>query len=372
MKEELIALGKVLQSDFENTIIQQITGLLTNDFLTDADWQGLEKLEAELSSFFEINNQFAALEAWLTSGFMPGESPDFDLATAEWIAAKGESFPISSPNVLNPKNVVWNQPGNSDLPSSGQLIESSLIEDIENITQREGNRSPLQPENSTPTTGNNVKNITQREGKRSPLQPENSTPMTGDNVKNITQREDKRSPSQPENLAAILENSTSTLDDYKVKNVTQQEGKRSPLGLKQLANFLASEPYLDDSETVINQQTKVIQQEIQTAYFSSQDGGDLQKETKIDWTDLISKTIPQNDYPILENHNIDIYPTSNHKAQISKNLTSNPELFNQETQIEIEPNSARSLNNNSEIDMDLIMEAIAQEINREYRRFYGS
>jgi hypothetical protein len=49
-------------------------------------------------------------------------------------------------------------------------------------------------------------------------------------------------------------------------------------------------------------------------------------------------------------------------------------LFNRapEPQIEMEPTPVMSVSNSPEIDMDLILEAIAQEVHREYRRFYGS
>lgn len=100
MKEELINLAQFLQNESENLVSQQISDWLTNDFLTDEYWLHLGEIEHELADFCEINEEFAALEAWLTSVFIPGQLPDFHCdakpQTADNSYKNLHSFPVSS------------------------------------------------------------------------------------------------------------------------------------------------------------------------------------------------------------------------------------------------------------------------------------
>ncbi len=147
MKEELLALGKVIQNDLQNLFKQQITGWLTDDLLTDGNWLELAVLEAELAVFWEINTQFTGLERWLTSGFIPGELPDFGLTAEEWsVETESESlarFRRPSNVRSSSMNVTEDKEGDS-----GSTHIPSPVNQPRNLTQTES-RIPVKQEDST-------------------------------------------------------------------------------------------------------------------------------------------------------------------------------------------------------------------------------
>jgi hypothetical protein len=392
MKEELIALGKILQNDFEDLVSHQITGSLINASLADADAAQLRELEMELSSFLAINNQFAALEAWLTSGFMPGELSDLGLTTEEWTAeAKSESVDISS-FLVNSHNLISKPQEESELLSSANPTEYSSIQEIKNITGNEVLPSPVSRQHltdihevSTPTftTIRDEKTKNSTETKLSAdfeTLPQNladidelSTPDSILNpeikeVKNITNDAGWRSPLELQDLDNVGKYSipifAENTESKNLKHTTLNQ-KRSPLGLKDLANFLATEPYSDNSEAVINQKTSIDN-------FPRQNSGDweqLEENNKRNWTELISHTITQNDFPTFESNSI-----ASSNQEIPQPFISQPteaQYEDRELQIEIERNATKN-ESNTEIDIDLIFQALAQEINREYHQFYGN
>ncbi|MEH2291329.1 hypothetical protein [Nostoc sp.] len=458
MKEELIALGKVLQCDFENLVNQQVPGWLTNDFLMNADLQPLTELEAALSTFWEMNDEFAFLETSLTSGFIPGESSE-DLGTSsspsELGGEKGKAeggkvlnplpfslspFPSPHPASLGwqttsetglredfPPQATANPEGNwglgiGDFPLGGDkgrlgigiftqqgvrpaTVNRSQQFEVKNQTQSP-RRSPSQlPELTNVSESPTLKNQTQAE-KRSPLGlkelaaiVDSSTPTHHEEVKNQTQSQ-RRSPSQLPELTNVSESPT-------VKNQTQAE-KRSPLGLKELANFLASEPYSNDSESVNSQAAPAIKTSRQpdtlsrpslnfaietasTTAFSSQDSGyweGIEAQNRVVRSNLISKSLIEADDSSFESDGVVGYPASSQTVQhlkpftsqqISKGNVLSESSFSQEQQenySQENPTTKHETNFFSqpleqEIEIDLIVEAIAKEINREYRRFYG-
>jgi hypothetical protein len=246
---------------------------------------------------------------------------------------------------------------------------------------------------------------------------DSSTSITNDEeVKNQTQAEG-RSPLGLRELAAIVDSSTSITNDEEVKNQTQAEG-RSPLGLRELANFLASEPDSDDSDSVNSQAAPEIEtsrqpnqaplgqgvgcgvwgvgEEIAPTHSGTQApsfqddgiGGGLELLPMP--SSLHPLSHPQ--HPILdssfESEGVVDYPASSQTVQHLKPFTS-PQIskgdvlsessFSQEQhqQNYLQENTTKHETNffsqpvDQEIEIDLIFEAIAQEINREYRRFYG-
>ncbi|MEH2168019.1 MAG: hypothetical protein V7K41_15345 [Nostoc sp.] len=329
MKKELIALGKVLQCDFEDLVNQQVVGWLTNDFLMNADLQPLTELDAALSAFWEINDQFALLETSLTSGFIPGESSE-EVGTSE--TGLREGFPSQA--TANPEG-DWGL-GTGDFPLGGDKEGTGIFT----------------PQGVRPTTGNRSQ-------------------------------------------------------QFEVKNQTQSE-RRPLLGLKELANFLASEPYSNDSDSVNSQAAPAIEisqqpdtprpslnsviETASTTAFSSQDSGYWEGIEAQNWvvrSNLIPKSIIEADDSSFESDGVVGYPASSQTVQHLKPFTSqqiskgnvlskssfsqeqHQENYSQENPTTKHETNFFSQPLNQKIEIDLIFEAIAQEINREYRRFYG-
>ncbi|NER08284.1 MAG: hypothetical protein F6K17_39935, partial [Okeania sp. SIO3C4] len=71
--EALNSLGKTLWNDFQTTIAEYTTGWLTEDYLIAEDYQELLNLVKSVSQVMEVEEDFAAFEKWLTSGFIPDE-----------------------------------------------------------------------------------------------------------------------------------------------------------------------------------------------------------------------------------------------------------------------------------------------------------
>jgi len=434
MQEELLALGKVIQNDLQNLVKQQITGWLTDDLLTDGNWLELAVLEAELAVFWKINAQFTALDRWLTSGFMPGELPDFGLTAEEWsVETESESlarFRTPSDVRSSSMNVTGDQEGDS-----GLTYIPSPVNQPRNLTQTES-RIPLEPEDSgyPKLIGENhhSQSLT-KGGKRSPLELKQlanvvefeSSILANQDLEQLTQTESQISVKQ--------EYSTSpgwTREKQESQSLAQTEW-RSPLELKQLANVVESESFLANQNLDDQTESQIpVKQEYSTSPGWVRETQESQTQTE--WRsplelehlailgksealvlanqDLEQQTQTESQIPVKQEYSTSpgwVKETQESQTQTewrspleleqlanvieSESLVlANQDLENlnqlalysffkekhhqageTKIDIEIEPNAARSINNNQEIDIDLIMEAITQEINREYRRFYG-
>jgi hypothetical protein len=468
--ERLVALGEVLRSDFENLLGQYTTGWLTNDYLTVEDWKHLANLEAELSCFLQFGYELAALETWLTSGFMPGDLPEFGAVSGEWTDRGG--VPVSrwpsqvsshSPNGLSESNSAissyFQQKHSSmeNVPDYGQPAIPSVLD----------NRPPKEPSRAS----TKILDIDQVKAEINPEQMQTPSPNGDASLTAVGQAVAPKGIKELANFLAseepqkdILNHSLSMplLDTEEATNKTNLEQGRSLKGLKDLANFLASEqpqknafnrneeqpshlPYALSFDALINQQEQAIAPQIQTEsapvfpspnsdYWESQETGVLNREVLqeeaepssiskaafdsgwYDWIPTITageaseqsriSAHPSESWqqPLNRGSSIEDYNRPSHQASrrteqivrlnqqdvlaaqhlaIQGNSTQDqttgdglsPEsLLSKDTalQIEMEPTPVMSVTNNPEIDLDLILEAIAQEINREYRRFYGS
>lgn len=86
--EELAALGETIRRDFQET------GWFADDYLTAEDLSEFWAIEAEVHQIFHISYEFAALEAWLTSGFVPADLAGLNHRAVE--TATEESAAVSS------------------------------------------------------------------------------------------------------------------------------------------------------------------------------------------------------------------------------------------------------------------------------------
>lgn len=467
--ERLVALGEVLRSDFENLLGQYTTGWLTNDYLTVEDWKHLANLEAELSCFLQFGYELAALETWLTSGFMPGDLPEFGAGSGEWTDRGGVPVsrwpsPVSShsPNGLSESNSAssscFQQKHSSmeNVPDYGQPAIPSVLD----------NRPPQKP-SKVSTKSLDIEQV------KAEIKPEQMQMPSPHGDASLTAVGQAVAPKGIKDLANflvseqaqkdILNHSLSMplLDTEEATIKTKFEQGRSLKGLKELANLLASEqpqknafnrneeqpshlPYALSFDALTNQQEQAIAPEIQTESapmfpsqttddWESQETGVLHREVLQEkaersiskaafdsgWSDWIptitageaSERSRISDHsseswqqPVNRGSSIEDYNRPSHQAshpvqpivrlnqqdvvaaqhlaiqanstpdQITGDSLSPESLFSTDTklQIEMESTPAMSVSNSPEIDLDLILEAIVQEINREYRRFYGS
>ncbi len=192
--------------------------------------------------------------------------------------------------------------------------------------------------------------------------------LANQDLEELTQTESQISVKQ--------EDSTSpgrTWEKPESQSQTQTEW-RSPLGLKQLAKVVESESLVlqtQDLEALTQTESQIpVKQEDSISPGRTWEKQESQNQTQTEsqspvGLEQLANVIEPDELGLvnrdLENLNqlalYSFFKEKHHQAG--------------EMKIEIEPNTARSINDNQEIDIDLIMEAITQEVNREYRRFYG-
>jgi hypothetical protein len=110
--EELAALGATLRQEFRALTENNTTGWLDTSSWSAKDLSAFWDLEAEAYRVFQSGYEFAALEAWLTSGYVPADLAELPFGTEEMaraLSARAESVPAESAPVSPrfPVDTLW-------------------------------------------------------------------------------------------------------------------------------------------------------------------------------------------------------------------------------------------------------------------------
>ncbi|KAA3656871.1 MAG: hypothetical protein DWQ04_29815 [Chloroflexi bacterium] len=372
--EAIMRLGGRLRSQWQS-MLQQLTAdwFNTNDLMVQ-DWQQLQAIQNDIIHVFQINDEFTALEAWLTSGFIAQSEWVYD--PPEMVGDAREDTAVSHHTSIHNHHVP-----NLHLSTTGQLDEGQL-RPPENVSLPEGMRPPRLSE--SPETVRGLQDLARELESEHPYQgipefDEESTSVSGewlpirDDVSlegaqplpgegNLgRQATEPERPSnfpssphdQPERLhsksANFIQPSFATTPEWwseppDFEDITLSIPERATLGLDLATVDLASGSFPNEPGNTVGATSNIKQHEQQPVSADSP----LSDQSKS------RQPKPAKMPPVRPGVN---RPDPKWKASFS-------------TVPETE--QTREVEGPTEVDLDAILEAITEDIEREYRRFYGS
>ena len=404
--KSLIDLGISLSNEFQSLVHNYTSGWLTDCVFRREDWQEIDNSFQATAQVEQVINESEAWEKLLTTGFIPldfandsnvnvGEERTSDdrekihpylatwkryeslvnldapISTASRQSSKTDrrSHPDSpfSPIIPNQVNsvaetsststVAWQRLQANGQAGNNQLVLGKLSEDIEVSETNQVGRGMHITKPSSLQLNSDFYTFSEV----SPV--DNSASQNQDDW----QSPDEKIRTLSNNLGSegkeLLPNEAIYTD-----NPTHYANLSSSIkGLKDLANFLESQP---NREHILDEK--------------------LPTQPAENITDFIEPVNPEEFSPFTDSSSA-LYPTVQHigtVADFAEQLAQNAGLaelgkqalateasaaspnHSQHNETGVEPIPMNS-DRNPELDMDLILGAIAQEINREYRRFYG-
>ncbi|MCA2709479.1 MAG: hypothetical protein IM488_08745 [Microcystis sp. M025S2] len=424
-QDEWVALGKTLSRDFQDWLSNQSVGCLADQDLRQEILGQISLLEAEIQPLLAINREFVELEQLLTTGF---STTNFEEG-GEQSASASENQPSSGATALSSEELASHQDGinpisepklkkeaESSPPSFHPQPESQLqIEGLKNLAQRleveqqqqkssaktqaeiasPAQQLPRIPNSPTSQQLGETTNIALPLSREGIINEDQSTPNR--ELSPPIDREEENPPARnysPTSKVNPTYASSSLLlaDSLPVETVSPQEKEKKSdfdigviseelpqiLVREWLPSSLTFEP-INDSPTgnSINKSKSSDLSTTQEDNFSDHQWtvSNLDQENRRERKNPLTRVSQQNSR---------IFSLKNtakfsHKYARSKSPSPNFDTTEQPQVLKkIEEKSqaiSESIPQQShlcEAEIDLIVEAIAQEIQQQYRQFYGS
>ena len=417
--QSLKDIGINLSNDFQALVWNYTSGWLTDNLLSSEDWQQIALLFQETDRFEGVINELEVWEKLLTTGFIP-----LDLANTNNINIAEETT-SEHREKIHPYLETWKR--YESLVNPGRQISTTKRQS--SYTERRSppdSDSPSLPIADTPSTPKITSQRVVGPGQSPKNHPELET--ISDNSENVAKNSLTDTIITPNNLGWSKSDSDrvyefSPVDEFsdiqtqypqnvnrqKLQEVTeknsriQSDSARNSLGmkgLKDLSAFLASQPereHIIEADLLSNSHSESLPlSEIKSAdlqreqssnavtYFSNlsqqrEENAGLLASQEMSETILLSERkladiqLEQSRKTVTYFSNLSQQRAENAGFIVSKQMEV-------ETRTEIPDNNRLkyamvepklSSDRTTEVEMEMILDAIAQEINREYRRFYG-
>ena len=408
LNDALNSLGQQLQHDFETAIAEYSFGWFREDYLIGEDYEELLYLEQGIRQVLQIAEDFGAFEEWLTSGFIPqgisiadrniekaqGQEKQMNLPGFNWQNQHSDYSPSdlitkqrslkphqnssskSDPVKISPEQDLRSHPRNrpvglKELAQFLSTSESSGVINAEDIAQinSDSTETPVEQGEITAVKISPEQDLRSQPnhkpaGLKELPQLLNTSETSGViNAEGIVEinPELSETPVEHEGITAIATDLEQDL---------RSQPNHKPAGLKELAQFISAS---EDSYEIVPNSTAgkssvleekpnsdwqpnptKIEPEVFAATQISHTG--KSQELFVDDEELIAtqqnQLTPAHQSPRSLNQSIDWGENRNFASNVQFSLINSTEIP-------------------GEIDLDLVFEALTEEINREYRRFYG-
>jgi hypothetical protein len=357
-EDSLKDLGISLNNEFQVLLLNYTRGWLTENLFSSKDWQELAFISQQINQIEQVINELKTWEKLLTTGFIPS-----DLGNANRIN-QGEEAGSEVRSLIEPNLDFWKQSEPFVNPQRQIFTDRQLSTDVKSIS--DVSSSPKIRSQGVVTAKNYPK--IEQLSKNLPELPLGETAIATPDLDLSNSDFNKISqvlpnPSDRGNETLSREEFAREIDRIYPPNVnlspvefpqekTSQSNSVSDSpgikSLKDLSAFLATQP---NQEHIIK--------------------ADLGEDSNTESSSVLAdKSSDSRRLNFRDSVSYDSVTEANPTIVESQER----ELINQHsddyTEILPEPISL-SDRHNSELDMEMIIGAIAKEINREYRRFYG-